>query len=153
MSGLLPLLIWQLSVKGKTLPSAVITNAGLLANLNDRLKGRLFVRVYRNDVPVLPDSFLGDFDPALFPGYSDVEVTSLWPPAILDMFGRALSRINLQFTRGAGGVPEWVYGWVMYELPSPDSYLVAGRKFDVPQRTAFAGDKIKFQISYYALKG
>jgi hypothetical protein len=135
------------------MPSAILTDVGLLTSLTDRLRARLFLRLFRNNAPVLPGSMIGDFQEALFPGYADLELTSLWPVVDFDLFGRALSRVNATFTRGAGGLQEFLYGWILYELPAPDSFLIGGRNFSPPQFTALAGDKIQVQLSHYALKG
>lgn len=134
--------------------AAVITEGGLKKRLNATLLPRLFLRLFNNDVPVLPTSLLGEFQQATFPGYADLEVTGLWPAAQIDATGRAWSAIyNQTWTRGAGGVPETIYGWVLYESPLPDSVLVAGRRLTIPRTISLAGETIIESVIVYLLRG
>lgn len=130
-----------------------ITNQGEKLFLNATLTGRLFLRLFRNDVPVLAQSTLSDFEVALFPGYADVEITADWSSAQLDQVGRAFSRIgNITWTRGAGGLPESEYGWIMYLNPDPNSILVAGQKFPAPILLSSFGQTIKVSLIAFLLR-
>jgi hypothetical protein len=133
---------------------AVITDRGLCLRLAASLDKRLFLRLYRNNVPVLPSSTLADFDPCTFPGYSDQEVTGLWTTPVVDSVGRAWSAVyNVTWTRGAGGLPEFVYGWLLYELPYPDSVMIAGKPLTVPRLLDTAGQTVLESIIFYLLRG
>lgn len=134
--------------------TATLTDRGERALLTNALAPRLFVRLFRNNVPVLPGSLLPDFDVATFPGYADVEITGLWTGAIIDPVGRATSRVfNLTWTRAAGPGTETIYGWVMYQLPAPDSFVIAGASLTAAQVLAAAGETVLLSILAYLLRG
>lgn len=136
------------------MPAAVLTDQGEVVFLAAALAGPLFVRLFRNDVPVLTSSLLGDFDAALFPGYADLALAGVWSAPQLDGTGRAYSSVGtLTWTRGAGGVPETEYGWVMYVNPSPSSVLVAGARFTAPVTTDSPGQSILVSILAFLLRG
>lgn len=136
------------------MPAAVIVDEGLKLRLAATLDKRLFVRLFRSDVPVLPGSVLGDFSPAAFPGYADQEVTGLWTAPLIDDVGRAYSVIpNLVWTRGAGGVPETEYGWVLYENPDPAWKLVAGKRLAIPAPMITGGDSVMVSVIAFLLRG
>lgn len=139
---------------GSNTGPTIITNQGEKLFLNSTLSGRLFLRLFRNDVPVLLDSTLTDFDVALFPGYADVEITADWSSAVIDQVGRAFSRIgNITWTRGAGGIPETEYGWLMYQNVVPDSVMVAGQRFHSPIFLSSPGQTVKVSLIGFLLRG
>lgn len=133
--------------------SAVIVDRGERVLLANALAPRQFVRLFRNNVSVLPGSELADFDQCTFPGYADQEVTGLWSGPVNDLVGRAVSRLfNLTWTRAAGLGTETVYGWLLYQLPDPDAQLVAGQRFSVPEVLTAAGELVLFSIIAYLLR-
>lgn len=121
--------------------------------LQDRLAGSLWIRLFRNDIPVLPDSTLGEFDAATFAGSDDFELTPNWPAVALDVSGRAFSRQDVIWTRSAPGVVENIFGWVVYEYPFPGSIIVCGRNFVPHQVVNGVGDFVRVQVTMYALRG
>lgn len=134
--------------------SAVITDVGLKLRLGATIGPRLFLRLFSNDVPILTSSSLVQFDVPSWPGYADVELTSLWTPPNVDTVGRAWSAVyNVTWTRGSGGLPEYVYGWLIYQSPSPDSVLVCGRRLTTPRYMDAAGQTIIESIFFYLLRG
>lgn len=134
--------------------AAILTNGGITGFLDEAFAGPLFVRLYRNNVPVAIESQLSDFEQALFPGYADLPLAGLWSAAVIDPTGRAVIRIPvLSWTRGSGGVPETEYGWVLYEFPVPDSVLRAGQQFDAPITTDAAGQMIVISLAAFLLRG
>lgn len=139
---------------GAAMAAAVLTDQGEQKALNAVLAPKRWLRLFRNDVPVSNASVLSDFEQALFPGYADVDVSSLWPAALIDGTGRAYSQLpNVQWTRGVGGVPEVDYGWVLYELPAPDSVMVCGQRFSAPITTTVPGQIIVVSILALLLRG
>lgn len=136
------------------MPGAVIADAGLRAALTAVLTPRTFVRLFRNDVAVLPASPLAAYQACLFPGYADMEVTGLFTGVSTDMVGRATAAAyNLTWTRGAGGVPETVYGWVWYYGPDPTGTVIAGRRLTVPQLLTTDGQTVVLSVIAYLLRG
>jgi len=133
--------------------AAIVTNEGLLSSLAARLASPLYVRLFRNDVPVLPTSVLGDFETALFPDYADLELSSYWSAPALDVFGRAYATADLVWTRGASGVAETEYGWVIYENPDPDSELVCGKTFTFAINMIVEGNEAKVKITFFLIRG
>lgn len=133
---------------------AVITDQGAKLRLAATLDPRLFLRLFRSDQPVLPTSMLGDFTPANFPDYADLEITGLWSAPVLDPIGRAQSQVvNLTWTRGTGGVSETEYGWLLYQNPEPAGVLVAGRRLTQPRVMSAAGQVIMISIVCFLLRG
>ncbi len=134
--------------------AAIITDQGIKLRLAATLDRRLFLRLFANDVAILPGSTLVDFTPASFPDYADVEITGSWSTPALDVVGRAWSAVyNVTWTRGTGGVPQTIYGWLMYELSAPDSVLVAGRRLTVPRVLNAAGQTVIESVIFYLLRG
>lgn len=133
---------------------AVITDQGDKLRLAATLNRRLFLRLFRNDVPVLQGSTLVLFLPPTWPGYADIELTGLWSSPTIDTVGRAWSAVyNQTWTRGAGGLGEYVYGWLIYELPSPDSVMVCGKRLTVPRWMDTAGQTIIESVFFYLSRG
>lgn len=136
------------------MPAAVITDKGLKLRLAALLDRPLFVRLYRTDQAVFPLSELGDFGQAAFPGYADAEVTGLWSAPVVDAIGRAFSAVyNVTWTRGAGGVPETIYGWLLYQNPDPSGVLVTGTRLTIPRAVDTAGATVIESIIFYLLRG
>lgn len=133
--------------------AAVVTDEGLKNSLDARLAARLFLRLFRNDVSPVFGSVLGDFTPAAFPSYADFELTGSWPAAAIDGAGRAFSTQVVNWTRGAGGVPETDYGWVMYQNPDPDSQMVAGKRLTFPAVTNAEFQVVTVRVTVYLLRG
>lgn len=133
---------------------AIITDQGLKLRLSATLDRRLFLRLFSNDVPILVGSTLDQFDPSSWPGYADIELTGLWSLPQIDTVGRAWSAVyNQTWTRGAGGLGEFVYGWLLYELPDPDSVMVCGRRLATPRWVDTEGQTIIESIIFYLLRG
>jgi hypothetical protein len=134
--------------------AAVITDSGLKLRLAATLNRRLFLRLFRNDVPILVGSTLIEFQASTWPGYADLELTGLWSSPVIDTVGRAWSAVyNQIWTRGAGGLGEFVYGWIVYELPDPDSVLVCGKRLTTPRWMDTMGQTIIESIIVYLLRG
>jgi len=134
--------------------AAVIVDRGENELLAAATGGRTFVRLFRNDVGITSASTLDDFEGAAFPGYADIEVTALWTTPVVDAVGRSFSRlVSLTWVRGAGGVLETDYGWVLYKYPAPDSVLLFGQRFAVPYVTNAPGQVILFSLIAYLLRG
>jgi len=133
---------------------AVIVDTGLKLRLAATLDRRLFLRLFRNDVPILVGSTLVEFQQSAWPGYADVELTGLWSTPVIDTVGRAWSAIyNVTWTRGSGGIGEFIYGWVIYEEPDPDSVLVCGRRLTTPRWMDTDGQTFIESIIFYLLRG
>lgn len=134
--------------------AAVIPDIGMLGFLKNALPDGLYVRLFSNDVPVVSGSVLSDFSPALFPGYADVLLDGLWSAPQMDPLGRAYSRIpNVSWTRGAGGVLEIEYGWILYQYPTPSSVIRGGQRFDAPISVSIPGQIIMVSIIAFLLRG
>lgn len=133
---------------------AVVFDSGLRLGLGAIITPRTFVRLFRNDVPVLPGQPLVAYNPCLFPGYADLEVTGLFTAPSLDLVGRATAAAyNLTWTRGSGGVPETVYGWIWYYGPDPTGQPIAGRRLTVPQTLTTEGQTVVLSVIAYLLRG
>jgi len=122
--------------------------------LNAALDRPLFLRLFRNDVPVTVSSTLDAFQTADFTDYDDLDLTGLFPPAQVDPLGRAFSLLpNLTWTVGAAPDAQTIYGWIMYEEPDPDSVLIAGRRLTVPYTVNTEGQVIMVSVVIFLLRG
>jgi len=138
----------------RPMAGAILGDTGLTWALGAVLGERLFVRLYRNDVFPGKTSTLGDFLAAAFPGYVDIELTSLWPAPAIDVNGSAASApVDVMWTRGVGGVAETDYGWILYANPDPFSVYVAGRRQPIPWFTSLPGDHVQLRLSAFLLRG
>jgi hypothetical protein len=136
------------------MPNAVVPDVGLRAALTALLAPRTFARLYRNNLPVVQGSRLSDYQAAQFPGYADIELTDLWSGVNLDPVGRAFSAVyNLEWTRAAGGVPEYEYGWLVYYGPDPGGVLLAGALFATPYYLVNPGQTVSLSVITYLLRG
>lgn len=134
--------------------ASIVTDQGLTTFLANALAPRLFVRLFNNNIPVSFSSVLGDFTQATFPGYADLELTGLWSAPAIDSVERAFSRITtLSWTRGAGGLPETIYGYVIYQNPVPTSVLVDGKLFTAPVIMSLPGQVIPLALAAFLLRG
>jgi hypothetical protein len=114
----------------------------------------LFLRLYNADVPVTWFSLLADFPPAVSAGFGDLEITGLWPAPRIDGTGQAYSQLPTAYwTRGAGGGPETIYGWVLYENPMPDGQMIAGNLFTLPILTNAPGQIVVLNLVALCLRG
>jgi hypothetical protein len=142
------------AVGASTVGAAVLVNSGEQLLLSTALAPRLFVRLYNSPIPVTWVSLLNEFPPAVSAGFGDIEVTGSWPPPQIDGTGQAYSQLPvLTWTRGAGGGPETIYGWVLYELPSPDSVLICGNLFTQPIPTNAPGQVVVLSLLAVLLRG
>jgi hypothetical protein len=138
----------------RPMASAVVVNVGLLAALGDILAAELYVRLFANNVMVGIGNVLTDFQPAAFPGYADIPLSSLWQNPVIDGVGRSWSSSGtLTWTRGGGGVPETEYGWLLYQNPFPDSVLVAGFNFLAPVPINSVGETLVLTLLAYLFRG
>lgn len=134
--------------------AAVLANSGEQLLLATALSPRLFLRLYNAPIPVTWVSLLNEFPPAVSPGFGDLEVTGTWPPPQIDGTGQAYSQLPVaSWTRASGGGPETIYGWVLYELPAPDSVLIAGNLFNVPIPTNAPGQVVVLSLIALCLRG
>jgi len=133
---------------------AVVVDSALRLKLGELIAPQLTVRLFRNDVAVTAASTLLEFEPCLFPGYADVDLVPLWPAPVTPAEGIAFSgEIPLLWTRGAGGVDETVFGWLVLQGAGPSAELVAGRRVDRPWPMNVAGQMVAFNLSAYLLRG
>jgi hypothetical protein len=133
--------------------SAIISNAGLIAQMGRLLSGPLFVRLFKNNVDVTEASAVADFEKCTFPDYADMDVSGVFSTPTIDGVGRAAARAtNLTWTRGAGGVPESVYGWLLLSGVTPFKYE-AGRKFDSPIILDASGQTVIVSLLIYLFRG
>lgn len=136
------------------MPAALIVNVGELDLLDTLLAERLFVRLWRNDYVPVETSTLDDFDAATFPGYSDTEVTGLWAAAALNVSGYAVSSPpGLTWVRGPGGVPEIIYGWLIYHRPAPFSVLTCARRNAIPWSVNVEGAIVALSLTSILMRG
>lgn len=134
--------------------AAVLANSGEVLLLTAALSGQLFVRLFNTPIPVTWVSLLSDFPVCVFPGYADQDITGMWPDPAIDGTGQAYSPLPLlTWVRGTGGLPETVYGWVMYQEPEPDSVLVAGNLLTTPIPTSIAGEVVVLSLLTVLLRG
>ncbi len=133
---------------------AIVVDSALVLGLGELLAPRTWVRLFRNDREVASGSTLLDFEPCLFPGYADIELTALWPAPAIRGAGQAWSgEIPLLWTRGPGGVADTAYGWVVYQDPDPSSVLLAGRRVPRPWPMIVEGQQVSFNLSSYLIRG
>jgi len=87
--------------------------------------------LYVNDIPVEPDSTVGEFWEATFDGYTRrVIERGLWGSIVTDL-GRAVTQYPPeQLTYETTGDPQILYGFIVIE-PVAD-LLIGGEQFDVP---------------------
>lgn len=134
--------------------AAVLVNSGEQTLMATALAPRLFLRLYNADVPVTWVSLLNEFPPAVSPGFGDLEVTGTWPPPQIDGTGQAYSQLPVaSWTRGTGGGPETIYGWLLYQDPAPDSVLIAGDLFTTPIATSVPGETVVLSLLAVLLRG
>lgn len=132
---------------------AVVFDTGLRGGLSALIVPRSFVRLYRNDVDVLPNMPLLFYQPCLFPDYADLDITSLFGGVTTDPVGRAFApAYNLTWTRGTGGVPETVYGWIWYYGPVGSGRPIAGRRLTRPQTLTTDGQQVVLSVVAYLLR-
>jgi hypothetical protein len=134
--------------------AAVLVNSGEQLLLATALTPRLFLRLYNASLPVTWASLLNQFPQAVSPGFGDIEVTGTWPTPQIDGTGQAYSQLPVaSWTRGVGGGPETIYGWLLYELPAPDSVLIAGNLFNTPIPTNAPGQTVVLSLLAVLLRG
>jgi hypothetical protein len=135
------------------MPIGTITTQGRISSVLAVTAQDLWLRLYRNNLPVVDGSLLSDFFPALFPGYADIRLATHWQLPSIDGQGDAVVTTNgLVWVRAAGGVPESEYGWLVYRNPAPFSQLVTGGLFTAPIITSRPGDLITQTVVFKCLR-